>query len=80
MWAMIRSWIDPKTAAKFHVLGSDYLPTLLQYIDASQLPVALGGTNPLDLSLGLQSREEGERLAASAREALQASLQASHAG
>jgi hypothetical protein len=79
-WRVIKRWLDPDTVTKFHVLGRDFAPTLLQYIDASQLPVALGGTNPLDLSLGLQSREEGERLAASAREALQASLQASHAG
>jgi hypothetical protein len=49
MWVLIRSWMETKTAAKFHVLGSDYLPTLLQYIDQEELPVEYGGTNTLPL-------------------------------
>jgi hypothetical protein len=49
MWVIIRKWIEAKTAAKFHVLGSDYLPTLLQYIDIHELPVEYGGTNTLSL-------------------------------
>ena len=59
-----------ETVAKFHVLGTDFAPTLLEHIDASQLPVSLGGTNPLDLSLGMRSREEGEQLVARLREAV----------
>ena len=43
MWMLIKGWMDPKTAAKFHVLGSDYLPTLLQYIDIDELPKEYGG-------------------------------------
>ena len=42
MWVLIRSWMETKTAAKFHVLGGDYLPTLLQYIDVEELPVEYG--------------------------------------
>ena len=28
LWKVIRGWVDQKTANKFHVLGSDYAPTL----------------------------------------------------
>jgi hypothetical protein len=47
MWAVIKSWIDPKTAAKFIVLGSDYTSTLLQYFDKEELPEEYGGTNKI---------------------------------
>jgi hypothetical protein len=46
-----RHRIDPKTRAKFHVLGGDYLRTLTKYIDPSQIPPALGGSAPWDLSV-----------------------------
>jgi hypothetical protein len=46
-----RHRIDPKTRAKFHVLGGDYLRTLTKYIDSSQIPPALGGSAPWDLSV-----------------------------
>lgn len=51
LWKVISLWIDPKTRAKFHVLGGDYSRTLTKYIDASQLPPALGGCAPWDLSV-----------------------------
>ncbi len=44
MWAMIKPWLDPVTKDKFHVLGSNYQSTLLEYIDADMLPRLLGGT------------------------------------
>lgn len=43
MWAVVKPFLDSKTAAKFHLLGSDYQKTLLQYVDADQLPKELGG-------------------------------------
>jgi hypothetical protein len=43
IWAMIKPWIDPVTAEKFVLIGSDYLSTLRKYIDDSQIPVELGG-------------------------------------
>ena len=49
MWSVIKGWIDPKTASKFVVLGSDYRETLLKYIDEDQLPVEYGGTNQRSL-------------------------------
>jgi CRAL/TRIO domain len=44
IYAIIRPWIDPDTAAKFNIIGPDFLPALLEEIDISQIPVDLGGT------------------------------------
>eukprot|EP00943_MAST-04B_sp_MAST-4B-sp1_P000632 g632.t1 len=44
MWSVIKGWVDPKTAKKFIVLGSNYKETLLQYIDEDSLPTEYGGT------------------------------------
>ena len=40
---MIKPWLDPVTVAKIHIVGEDYLPTLLEYIDISQIPEEFGG-------------------------------------
>uniref|UniRef100_A0A7S0FGZ2 CRAL-TRIO domain-containing protein n=1 Tax=Pyrodinium bahamense TaxID=73915 RepID=A0A7S0FGZ2_9DINO len=49
LWRMIRGWLDPVTAAKMHLLGSNFKEALLQHIEADQLPREYGGTNDLDL-------------------------------
>jgi len=45
LWRVLRTSIDPTTAAKFHVLGANFKSALLECIDASNIPVEYGGTN-----------------------------------
>lgn len=44
IWKMIKPWLDPVTANKIQILGTDYQTVLHDIVDPSQLPAEFGGT------------------------------------
>lgn len=43
IWSFVKRIIDPRTVSKIDVVGTNYLPKLLVYVDAENLPVQFGG-------------------------------------
>ena len=44
VWAIAKGFIDERTRKKIEIKGKTYLPTLLEYADAENLPEFLGGS------------------------------------
>lgn len=59
LWSTIKSFLDPKTASKIHVLGNKYQHKLLEIIDECELPEFLGGKCKCDEDGGCQRSDKG---------------------
>nr|CAB3460833.1 unnamed protein product [Digitaria exilis] len=59
LWSTIKSFLDPKTASKIHVLGNKYQHKLLEIIDEFELPEFLGGKCKCDEHGGCQKSDKG---------------------
>ncbi|CAI0462032.1 unnamed protein product [Linum tenue] len=59
LWNTVKSFLDPKTTAKIHVLGNKYQSKLLEIIDASELPDFLGGTCTCEEQGGCMRSDKG---------------------
>ncbi|CAL4901989.1 unnamed protein product [Urochloa decumbens] len=59
LWGTIKSFLDPKTASKIHVLGNKYQHKLLEIIDECELPEFLGGKCKCDEHGGCQKSDKG---------------------
>ena len=45
-WAMVKNWIDPVTADKIKIVGSNFIDVLREHIDDTEIPPELGGSCP----------------------------------
>ena len=43
VWTVVKPWLDPVVLSKIEILGTNYLPSLLNMIDIEEIPVELGG-------------------------------------
>jgi hypothetical protein len=70
IWKIAKPMLDPNTAAKVQVLRgpAEYVPKLLERIDAQQLPQEFGGSNTFKVPEVPFSRESGETFVAQMRE------------
>jgi hypothetical protein len=59
IWRLVRSWLDPVTAGKIVILGSNYREKLLEVIAPEQLPAEYGGTNSFVLERPRNEPEAG---------------------
>ncbi|CAN6359301.1 unnamed protein product [Urochloa humidicola] len=59
LWSTIKSFLDPKTASKIHVLGNKYQHKLLEIIDECELPEFLGGKCKCDEHGGCKKSDKG---------------------
>eukprot|EP00906_Rhabdomonas_costata_P037422 RCo052687 len=52
VWGTLKGFLDPRVQAKIHILGKNFLPHLLEYIDVRQIPPEFGGQGTPFVALG----------------------------
>jgi hypothetical protein len=43
IWAVIKPWLNPVTASKFHIIGTHYIDKLREHISDENIPAEYGG-------------------------------------
>ena len=51
IWAVVKGFLDEKTRGKIKIIGSNFMPTVQQYLDHENIPTFLGGGNEVDLNI-----------------------------
>ena len=49
IWSLVKPWIDPNTAAKFHFVGKHFQEFLFERVAPDQVPREFGGTAEIEL-------------------------------
>lgn len=59
LWKVLKAFMEARTLAKIQVLGTNYLSTILQTIEPSNLPDFLGGTCTCSATGGCLLQDKG---------------------
>ncbi|XP_024522002.1 phosphatidylinositol/phosphatidylcholine transfer protein SFH1-like isoform X1 [Selaginella moellendorffii] len=59
LWSIVKPWLDNQTQKKIEVHGTNYVPRLLELVDAESLPSFLGGSCECVSSRGCESSNAG---------------------
>ncbi|XP_062186435.1 phosphatidylinositol/phosphatidylcholine transfer protein SFH11-like isoform X2 [Phragmites australis] len=59
LWKVLKSFMEARTLAKIQVLGTNYLNTILEAVDPSNLPDFLGGTCTCSATGGCLLQDKG---------------------
>ena len=51
IWAVVKGFLDEKTRGKIKIIGSNFMPTVQQYLDHENIPTFLGGGKEVDLNI-----------------------------
>ena len=50
IWAVVKGFLDEKTRGKIKIIGSNFMPTVEQFLDRENIPTFLGGESETDLT------------------------------
>lgn len=62
IWKILSNFAHPITVAKIHILGTDFLQTMLEEIEQDQIPKTYGGKGKWEIKLGYAADIPKEKL------------------